>query len=277
MAEQNNFSGKILISGIITLKTSLHIGRPQIYSEVFGLSGSIIRDELSEVPYIPGSSLKGTLRSLLTKANNKNVSSPKSIHRCTKEKEYRKCSVCNIFGLPINIVEFPVQPGRLIVRDAYLTGESVAEILKSTEIPYTHLKREVALNRISLVPTVREIEIVPAGSEFAFEFIFDIYTTNDLSLLNELFIAMMLLEEDYLGGGGSRGLGQVRFGQFGRSKDGLLDFNQITKGLKVEYRSLKYYQEKAEPVVLIPENQHIGLPKLKKQFKTLIQDKVKLG
>lgn len=277
MAEQNNFSGKILISGIITLKTSLHIGRPQIYSEVFGLSGSIIRDELSDAPYIPGSSLKGTLRSLLTKANHKKAPSPKSTHGCTKEKEYHNCPVCNIFGLSASAVEFPVQPGRLIIRDAYLTRESSAELLKSTEIPYIHLKREVALNRISLIPTVREIEIVPAGSEFAFEFIFDIYTKNDLSLLNELFLAMMLLEEDYLGGGGSRGLGQVRFGQFGRSKDGALDFNQLNKGLRVEYRSLEYYQGKVEPVVLISEDWRMALPKLKKQFSTLIQDKVKLG
>ncbi|MEW5768647.1 MAG: type III-A CRISPR-associated RAMP protein Csm3 [bacterium] len=277
MADQNEFYGKILISGIITLKTGLHIGRPQIYSGVWGLSGAIIRDELSGAPYIPGSSLKGALRSLLTKAYTKKTPSAKSIHSCTKEKEYHTCPVCNIFGMPTEAVDFAVQPGRLIVRDAHLTPESTADLLRfDTEIPYTQVKREVALNRVSLVPTVREIETVPAGAEFGFEFIFTLYAPNDLSLLNEVFLGMRLLEEDYLGGGGSRGLGQIRFGQFVRLKDGLLNFDQMKKGLRVEYRSLKYYQGEAEPLILIQEEQPLSLTKLKKQFKTLIQDKVKL-
>ncbi len=73
------------------------------------------------------------------------------------------------------------------------------------------------------------MERVPAGAEFDFTLILDIYQEEDIELLRTLFAAMALVEDSTLGGGGSRGHGQIEF-----------------RDLEAEWRSAAYYTEGAD-------------------------------
>ena len=107
------------------------------------------------------------------------------------------------------------QPSRLIVRDAMLTEES-EEALRTNDnldIPYTEGKWENRIDRIKgTASDPRQIERVPAGAVFKAEFIINSWDDDDVKEQYKLFKeAVRLLENDYLGGSGSRGYGQVKF------------------------------------------------------------------
>lgn len=60
------------LKGQITLKTGLHIGGGDDTMKIGGIDNQVIKDINTNKPYIPGSSLKGKMRSLL-EWNNKLV------------------------------------------------------------------------------------------------------------------------------------------------------------------------------------------------------------
>jgi len=100
------------------------------------------------------------------------------------------------------------------VRDSYLTKEW-AEKLKNneyTDMPYTEIKWENVINRIKgTAEHPRQMERIPAGAEFSLEFVINIFQGDDENKLYELFEkGIKLLEDDYLGGSGSRGYGQIK-------------------------------------------------------------------
>ncbi|MDI9624113.1 MAG: type III-A CRISPR-associated RAMP protein Csm3 [Candidatus Aenigmatarchaeota archaeon] len=210
--EDVNLLGKVIIRGGIVAITGLHIGGSQVKLEIGGVDTPIIRDAVTNEPYIPGSSLKGKMRSLLEKAEgkkqNQKVGRGVKIHICDNKEDYSNCKVCKIFGTPgeKNFSE----PTRLIVRDAQLTKES-AKLLKGLELPYSEVKFENVIDRITSAANPRQIERVPAGAKFNFEIIYNIFTEEDKDNLKYVFKAMKLLEHDYLGGQGSRGYGKIKF------------------------------------------------------------------
>ncbi|WP_297499767.1 type III-A CRISPR-associated RAMP protein Csm3, partial [Thermococcus sp.] len=59
-----HFYGKVVIRGRIKALTGLHIGSQRDVSEIGGIDNPVIKDPHTGLPYIPGSSLKGKLRSL---------------------------------------------------------------------------------------------------------------------------------------------------------------------------------------------------------------------
>ncbi|MDW8288347.1 MAG: type III-A CRISPR-associated RAMP protein Csm3, partial [Flammeovirgaceae bacterium] len=81
-----------------------------------------------------------------------------------------------------------------------------------TDMPFTEIKAENSINRIKgTAEAPRFFERVPAGAEFELEFIINIFQGDDENKLLQTFEnAIKLLENDYLGGSGSRGYGQVR-------------------------------------------------------------------
>ena len=104
-------------------------------------------------------------------------------------------------------------PSRLIVRDAEMDMTN-ADMLKDTDLPYTESKTEVTIDRITAKAMPRTIERVPAGVSFNVNMVINIFDGEDESkLLKTLNDAMALLEDDYLGGNGSRGYGQVEFSE----------------------------------------------------------------
>lgn len=207
-----NLIGKIIINGKIVAVTGLHIGGSQTKLEIGGVDTPVIRDPLTNRPYIPGSSLKGKMRSLLEKTEGKKQNTPVGkgikIHTCTDPSEFSKCNVCKIFGLP-GEKEF-AEPTRLIVRDAPMTEES-AERLKDLELEYTEVKWENVIDRITSAANPRQMERVPPSAEFEFEMIYNVFNDEDKQNLKHLYKAMELLEHDYLGGQGTRGYGKIVF------------------------------------------------------------------
>jgi CRISPR-associated protein Csm3 len=221
--------GRVFITFDIVAKTGLHIGGSDVGVEIGGVDKTVIRDKLTNRPYIPGSSLKGKMRSLLEKykglKQNQRIGQG-YIHSCGAEykkddprgkQEYQQCDVCQVFGVP-GERGFST-PTRLVVRDTFLSEESTKKLEDAqTDLPYTEVKTEVSIDRVTSAANPRQMERVPAGVVFSGgEMVFSLYegegcsAQEDLRRLNVLLEAMQLVEDDYLGGLGSRGSGKVAF------------------------------------------------------------------
>lgn len=203
---------KVLIKGTMQLLSGLHIGDSKENVEIGGVDSPVVRRKDNNQPYIPGSSIKGKLRSLLEIAEGSNGASK------FRKKDYAEGSLIpDLFGAAGD----DGTPSRLLVRDSYLTDEW-AERLKSTaftDMPFTEIKFENVIHRIKgTAEHPRQIERIPAGSEFNVEFVVNVIEndsaqvrTSREDLLQLLNKGIKLLEDDYLGGSGTRGYGQVAF------------------------------------------------------------------
>ncbi|HCL00692.1 MAG TPA: type III-A CRISPR-associated RAMP protein Csm3 [Candidatus Marinimicrobia bacterium] len=198
---------KVIISGNIKALTGLHIGGSGQGMAIGGADSPVLRDPITNIPYIPGSSLKGKMRSLLEKITGKLPIKNGKAEPC----KCGNCDVCTVFGVPAEADS--KLPGRLIVRDAFMKPESADILDKSnnTDMPYTEVKTEVTIDRITSKANPRQIERVPSGAEFDMQLILNVYDEDDLnSLLNTVETSLKLVEDDYLGGNGTRGYGQVQ-------------------------------------------------------------------
>lgn len=212
-----NLYGRIFISTDITAVTGLHIGGSSVGLEIGGVDKVVIRNPLTKQPYIPGSSLRGKMRSQTEKVlglRQNNRIGQVTIHTCKKTEDYDAnggCPVCHIFGVPGEVDA--TGPTLLLVRDAALTEKSAAELEKlKTDLQYAELKTEVAIDRVTSAATPRTLERVPAGAIFGpAELVFSIYDRADFARLKYVLDALQLVEDDYLGGAGSRGSGKVKF------------------------------------------------------------------
>jgi CRISPR-associated protein Csm3 len=254
--------GKYVLEGEIKCLTGLHIGGTTVGVEIGGLDNPVIKDPLTDEPYIPGSSMKGKLRSLMEwsfglVAQHKKHANSFAAYDCRelefpcpsdpaeKQRWLRALVVGRLFGASSddNKVRLQAGPSRLIVRDSFLTDKSKNELeLVLGKGFYTEVKTENALDRVTSEANPRPIERVLKGSSFSFSFIIDIYQTPDddlpldHDLLKDLFSVMRLLEHSTLGGSGSRGHGQVQFDE-----------------LKLSWRSLEHYRQgKLEMPVALP-------------------------
>lgn len=208
------FLGKVIIKGRMEVVTGLHIGASKETVKIGGIDSPVVRDPVTNLPYIPGSSLKGKMRSLMEKALGKEFKwiskhPPIQIHVCGDEH----CEVCRLFGSSSEMVgrEQKHIPARLIVRDLHLLNKDALEKI-DTGLPYTEWKFENSIDRVTSAANPRQIERVPAGAVFGLELVYD---AQDMEQLREdienIHRALKLLEDDALGGHGSRGYGQVRF------------------------------------------------------------------
>lgn len=218
MTQKIHLQGRIFITFHITAQTGLHIGGSDTGIEIGGVDKTVIRDPLTNRPYIPGSSLKGKIRSLLEKygglVQNQRMGHGK-IHSCQDHKTYSTCAICQVFGVP-GEQDFGT-PTRLVVRDVRMTDESADELQARTDLPFTESKTEVSIDRVTSAANPRQVERVPAGAKFGpAELIYTIYSGStcdpnaDIKRLATIVSGLQLLEDDYLGGHGSRGAGQVK-------------------------------------------------------------------
>lgn len=208
-AENNTTEYKTLIAkfkffGQIETMTGLHVGGSKASLEIGGIDLNVVKTP-DGVPFIPGSSLKGKLRSLLAK-----IEGSIDVHKDSPE-------IMEIFG--------SAKKGyitRLIVRDAHLHEEHFKDKFLADavlETAFTDSKYENSINRkTGTANHPRQLERVPAGAIFNFEMIYDVYGNRDGkddgkmdTHLNQIRLAMELLQYDYLGGQGSRGYGKIRF------------------------------------------------------------------
>jgi CRISPR-associated protein Csm3 len=205
--------GRLVIQGNILVKTGLHIGGSGGAFAIGGVDNPVIVNQVTGQPYIPGSSLRGKMRSLTEKYLGRTTGqriSQSQIHACKTEAEYLECPICNIFGITAEDFNWPT---RLLVRDVALDPDSAMTIREAkTALPYTEIKTEVAIDRVTSQANPRDVERVPAGAVFGpMELVYNIYSEQDVAWISVLLDAMQLLEDDYLGGHGSRGSGKVVF------------------------------------------------------------------
>jgi CRISPR-associated protein Csm3 len=199
---------KIIIKGTLTLLSGLHIGDSKENVEIGGVDSPVVRRRDNNQPYIPGSSLKGKLRSLLEVAMGANAD--------TKFKDYSQKSmiIAQLFGW-FGDKNIDGNPSRLLVRDASLSESSFEKLDKSefTDMPFTEVKFENVIDRLTGTAKnggIRQIERVPAGAEFDIEFVINVMEdANEGEFIALLDAGIALLQHDYLGGSGTRGYGQV--------------------------------------------------------------------
>ena len=202
---------KIKINTSITLITGLHIGGNSENVEIGGIDNPVIKlASKGDVPYIPGSSLKGKMRCLLEQA----AGAP---------KVGLDAKVNNLFGITESKANNTSnQPSKIIVRDAMLSEDSKKMLLDcdNLDMPYTENKFENVIDRVKgIAQHPRQTERVPAGAVFNAEFIINIWDDDDENELIAMFEkAIRLLENDYLGGSGSRGYGQIKFGEMKKTE-----------------------------------------------------------
>lgn len=198
---------KIEFKGKLTLMTGLHIGGTNSSMQIGGIDKSVIRNPLTNRPYIPGSSLKGKLRSLLQVSLGQVKSMEKPMGGNVYNISTDDGIDADLFGNATG--DKRQKPSRIIVRDCELINHE--ELLIKTEIPYTEGKTEVVIDRITSAASPRQIERVPAGAIFALTLVLNVWEQdgNEAVLLDNLFKSLELLKDDYLGGSGSRGYGQV--------------------------------------------------------------------
>lgn len=201
---------KYIIKGIVRLETGLMIGSSSAALEIGGTDKQIVRHPITKMPYIPGSSLKGKMRSLLELSRGE-IAVERDSFGPTQNPDHLPAQ---LFGHINRNSQRKQQPSRLIVRDGMLTDDS-AKKLKGTELPYTEIKAENSIDRITAVANPRFFERVPKGAEFELNMVLNVFDRdtdkNGDKFLSLVFDALRLVEDDYLGGGGSRGNGQVKF------------------------------------------------------------------
>lgn len=192
--------GKIEITGRITLKTGMHIGSTEGFSAIGAIDSPVARDLISGLPYLPGSSLKGKMRSLLAKAYNEEK---KPIRTRDDDHEHIK----RLFGCSKNEAGNP-QPSRLIFSDAIL--ENMDELKQQGVNSPTEAKEENTINPLTSIADPRQIERVIRGSQFPLTIIYNVMdeatVEEDFRLIAD---GLKLLQYDYIGGHGSRGYGRI--------------------------------------------------------------------
>lgn len=189
---------KIEITGTLEVKTGLHIGGNGAFAAIGAVDSPVIRDVISDDPIIPGSSLKGKLRTLLAKLYNENVA--------VKPDDDGKC-LTELFGSSKN---GDIHVGRLLFSDMFLKNKKE---LEKRNIPRTtEVKFENSINRTTAEATPRQLERIIRGAEFELNLVYE-YKDDDTMLRDFEILSngLKLLQYDYLGGSGSRGYGKVVF------------------------------------------------------------------
>lgn len=211
---------KIIVKGKIIAETGLHIGGTNSAMGIGGPDSVVVRNPIDNKPYIPGSSLKGKLRAMLDIADgsikgvnmgqvkngtsqNPDDASVKLFGNAPSSKDKDK-----------NGEQFKQFPSRVIFRDCKLIGteEELDKLFNNTDLPFTESKTEVVIDRITAKAMPRQLERVPAGAEFELNIVLNLFEKeNETEQLKNLERAMALLQDDYIGGSGSRGYGQISF------------------------------------------------------------------
>lgn len=218
--------GKLILEGDLTCETGLHIGAGKGSLEIGGADNPVVKDAFGR-PYIPGSSLRGKLRSLLEHSSG--LTTPQELVYLSRRKgqEVRihqsdrpDDDICVLFGRNPGRMERvqgeaietrSATPSRLTVYDAPLDVESITQQMRENlDDELTEVKSENAVDRITSQANPRTLERVPAGARFRIRMVIDILSEADRELVPRIAEGLRLLEDDALGGGGSRGSGRVR-------------------------------------------------------------------
>ena len=219
--------GKLILDGELECRTGLHIGAGKGSLEIGGADNPVVKDSFG-LPYIPGSSLRGRLRALLEQSMGLAVPAELVYLSRRKGQEVRihqserpDDEICLLFGRNPGRVDRvagePVEtsaasPARLTVYDAPLVAESITpQMRENLDDELTEVKSENAIDRVTSQANPRTLERVPASARFRIRLVIDVLCDEDKVLPALVVQGLRLLEDDALGGGGSRGSGRVAF------------------------------------------------------------------
>ena len=199
------------LTGTIELLSGLHIGGGDDTMKIGGIDNGVIKDVNTDKPYIPGSSLKGKMRSLLewhigvVGIGDGNPFNSKLLDNAIfndRQVKNRAETLLKLFGDK----EGAFWITRINVGDCHLSDESKGMVLSEA-------KYENVINRQKgTAEHPRQTERVPAGVKFKFDIRIKVLEDdNKEKLISMVREGFKLIESDYLGGSGSRGYGRVKF------------------------------------------------------------------
>ncbi|MDY6328612.1 MAG: type III-A CRISPR-associated RAMP protein Csm3 [Lachnospiraceae bacterium] len=190
---------KIEITGKIEVVTGMHIGGSEAFAAIGAIDSPIIKDTLTNKPIIPGSSLKGKLRTLLAREYNDKIT----------EHENDDERILRLFGSAKN-----KKGSRILISDMQMSNED--ELRERGLTSLTEVKYENTIKRTTGVANPRQIERAIRGTQFDLSIIYEVSDENINEIeedIDNLILGMKLLQYDYLGGSGSRGYGKVKFNE----------------------------------------------------------------
>lgn len=209
------------LTGQIELLTGLHIGGGDADMHIGGIDNTVIKHPVTQEPYIPGSSIKGKMRSLLewelgvvSHTEGKPLGYKHLVPLPNDQKEDAKIILKLFGGAPdgkddTELVN-EIGPTRLAFWDCPL-GRQWVEEMHTKNLLLTEAKMENSIDRIRGVAiNPRQTERVPAGAKFEFRLTLREHK-NDGDLLDTILKGLRLIEISGLGGSGSRGYGKVQF------------------------------------------------------------------
>lgn len=221
----------IEIRGTLILESNLHIGSGNLEMHIGGTDNPIIKHPHTQEPYIPGSSIKGKIRSLLELSTGVAASAYKNgsdggisnLNALLKEKnndmKEAMASILKIFGCSnssktADSIEtktaIELGPTRASFADCYLNSDWKNKAIENMW-PLSVEKQENSIDRITgVAKSPRVTEVVPSGAKFDFRVTFKIFDNSDEELLKMLKEGIELMQKDAIGGAGSRGYGRVR-------------------------------------------------------------------
>ncbi len=210
---------RVLVTADLVARSGLRIGGTLPGLAIGGVDLPVIRDPLTSYPYIPGSSLRGKMRALLDRWHgnepNWRVGTNVRIHVPDTQAAYDASPVARLFGVLPTAAITDMRPTRLLVRDAALEPGEAGRLREAMRggLLYTEAKTEAAIDRLTSAATPRTVERVLAGTVFRpFAATVTLYDADDPAEYVPLLLqGMRLLEDDYLGGHGSRGSGEIAF------------------------------------------------------------------
>lgn len=214
------------INGKIELLSGLHIGCGDTEMHIGGVDNSVIKDPITKKPIIPGSSLKGKVKSLLeyfynihlychsSNSSDYELLNVKHLDKIPDEDTKNKAKkIITYFGASGTEKTSEYGVSRFVFRDCYLSDES-ANKLRDLSGSYTEIKAETAIDRktgTALNRSLRFYERVPRGAEFDFTISIRCFKDDNIDeMKKELLTGLKLLTYDTLGGSGSRGYGSVK-------------------------------------------------------------------
>lgn len=190
---------KIEITGKIEVVTGMHIGGSEAFAAIGAINSPVIKDVLNNKPIIPGSSLKGKLRTLLAREYNKEITEP----------DGDDIRILRLFGSSEN-----KKRSRILISDMQMSNED--ELRERGLTSLTEVKYENSINRATGKSNPRQIERAIRGTKFDLSIIYEVSNENINEIeedIDNLILGMKLLQYDYLGGSGSRGYGKVKFNE----------------------------------------------------------------
>ena len=207
------------IKGRIILESGLHIGAGDTEMHIGGTDNPVVKHPNTGLPYIPGSSLKGKVRSLLEMESGLMIKTDGKPLQASLLKELQgeqkeKCTkILKIFGSSGADIEeiSTIGSTRVSFSDCSVSGRWQKRV-REERLGFFEVKSENTIDRIrGIAEHPRFIERVQAGTEFDFTVCLKILCEEDNELFDCLLVGMKLLEMDALGGSGSRGYGKIKF------------------------------------------------------------------